>query len=43
MLKRPWPYIIRPAMAGDVANVVEDDGVLLTWRWPKHPADLLQV
>jgi hypothetical protein len=41
MLKRPWPYIIRPAVAGDIANVVEDDGVLLTWRWPKYATDLL--
>jgi hypothetical protein len=41
MLKRPWPYIIRPAVAGDIANVVEDDGVGFAWRWPEHPTDLL--
>ena len=43
MLKRPWPYIIRPAVACNVANVVEDDGVLLAWRWPQDPANLLQL
>jgi hypothetical protein len=30
-------------MAVNVADVIEHHGVGLAWRWPKHPATLLQV
>ena len=35
--------IIREAMAGDVANVIEDQSGLLARRWAEYAPDLLKV
>jgi hypothetical protein len=43
MLERPLADLIGEAVAGDVADVIEDQRGVFAWRWPQHAADLLQI
>jgi hypothetical protein len=43
MLERPLADLVREAVAGDIADVIEDDRGVFAWRWPEHAADLLEV
>jgi hypothetical protein len=39
----PFAFCLCQPVPRKVADVVENDGASLAWRWPKHPPDLLQV
>jgi hypothetical protein len=43
IVQGPVAVIVREAMAVDVTDVIEDDCRGLAWRWPQHPANLLEV
>jgi hypothetical protein len=43
IVEGPWPYIVREAMAVDVADVIKDDCRGLARGWAEDTANLLEI